>query len=625
MRPGRKEKALLSTPLSSTAPKREEENLRRFATVVRDSNDAITIQDFEGRITAWNRGAELLYGYSEVEALAMNIERLTAPSKVDEQRDFVRRLVAGEAITSFETRRVTKDGRILDVWMTVTKLVDKAGKPIGIASTERDTTALKRETDQYRRLFESAKDGILIVDAETGAIADVNPFLVELLGFSPEEFLGKKVWDLGFLGDIVANEANFAELQQKEYIRYEDMPLETADGRRIEVEFISNVYLVNRRKVVQCSIRDITERKRTEEVLRETNEYLDNLFNHANVPIIVWDPQFKILRFNQAFESLTGRTAAEVLGQSLEILFPPDLKASSMAQAQNALAGERWDTREIAVQHRDGLVRAVVWNSATLFAPDGKTALAVIAQGFDMTDRRQVEEEKDRVSEELARSNKDLEQFAYVASHDLQEPLRMVSSYVQLLAQRYEGQLDDKAQKYIAYAVDGAVRMQRLIEDLLVYSRVGTRGGPLGVVDSRSALASAIQNLAKAIEESAAVITQGELPLVRADAPQLTQVFQNLLSNAIKFHGEAPPRVHISAEDKGREWVFSVKDDGIGIDPQYKDRVFVIFQRLHTRQEYPGTGIGLAVCKKIVERHGGRMWFESEPGKGSTFFFSVLK
>lgn len=201
----------------------------------------------------------------------------------------------------------------------------------------------------------------------------------------------------------------------------------------------------------------------------------------------------------------------------------------------------------------------------------------------------------------------------------------MVSSYTQLLAQRYEGQLDDKAQKYIAYAVDGALRMQQLIEDLLTYSRAGTRGGPLGVVDSRSALASAIQNLAKAIEESAAVITQGELPLVRGDAPQLTQVLQNLLSNAIKFHGEAPPRVHVSAEDRGREWVFSVKDSGIGIEPQYKDRVFIIFQRLHTRQEYPGTGIGLAVCQRIVERHGGRMWLESEPGKGSTFFFSIPK
>jgi light-regulated signal transduction histidine kinase (bacteriophytochrome) len=199
----------------------------------------------------------------------------------------------------------------------------------------------------------------------------------------------------------------------------------------------------------------------------------------------------------------------------------------------------------------------------------------------------------------------------------------MVSSYVQLLAQRYEGQLDDKAQKYIAYAVDGALRMQQLIEDLLVYSRAGARGGSLESVDSGSALAAAIQNLTKTIEESGAVITHDELPVVRANAPQLTQVFQNLLSNAIKFHGENPPRVHVSAEDKGHEWVFSVKDHGIGIDPQYKDRVFVIFQRLHTRQEYPGTGIGLAVCQRIVERHGGRVWFESEPGMGSTFYFSV--
>jgi PAS domain S-box-containing protein len=270
----------------------------------------------------------------------------------------------------------------------------------------------------------------------------------------------------------------------------------------------------------------------------------------------------------------------------------------------------------------DGEERLLAWWCRQLTDPNGRVT-GVLSTARDITDLRRAEEAKDRAGEELKRSNKELEQFAYVASHDLQEPLRMVSSYVQLLAQRYEGQLDDKAQKYIAYAVDGALRMQQLIEDLLVYSRAGARGGALESVDSGSALAAAIQNLTKTIEESGAVITHDELPVVRANAPQLTQVFQNLLSNAIKFHGERPPRVHVSAEDKGREWVFSVKDHGIGIDPQYKDRVFVIFQRLHTRQEYPGTGIGLAVCQRIVERHGGRVWFESEPGMGSTFYFSV--
>lgn len=201
----------------------------------------------------------------------------------------------------------------------------------------------------------------------------------------------------------------------------------------------------------------------------------------------------------------------------------------------------------------------------------------------------------------------------------------MVSSYTQLLAQKYEGQLDDKAKKYIDYAVDGAVRMQRLINDLLTYSRISTKGKPSEPTDSHATLGEALRNLQAAIEESRAMVTNDDLPVVRADAPQFVQVFQNLIANAIKFRGADPPRVHVSARAVGDEWEFSVKDNGIGIDAQYADRVFVVFQRLHTRQEYQGTGIGLAVCKRIVERHGGRIWFESEPGKGSTFFFTVPK
>ena len=358
--------------------------------------------------------------------------------------------------------------------------------------------ALRASEVRYRRLFEAARDGILILDAETGMVVDVNPYMIEMLGFSREAFLGKKLWELGCFKDIVASQAGFEELQRKEYIRYEDKPLETADGRQIEVEFVSNVYLVNHHKVIQCNIRDITERKRAEEKLEQ-----------------------------------------------------------SLA--------------------------------------------------------------------DLERSNQELEQFAYVASHDLQEPLRMISSYTQLLAKRYEGRLDDKAQKYVHYAVDGAVRMQTLINDLLAYSRVGTRGRPPEFTDSHSALGEARRNLAVLIRETRAVISNDDLPTVRADPSQLALVFQNLLANAIKFHGKAPPRVHVSAQDHGLEWVFAVKDNGIGIEPQHAERVFVIFQRLHTREEYPGTGIGLAVCKRIVERHGGKIWFTSEPGNGSTFFFTIPK
>jgi signal transduction histidine kinase len=224
---------------------------------------------------------------------------------------------------------------------------------------------------------------------------------------------------------------------------------------------------------------------------------------------------------------------------------------------------------------------------------------------------------------ELARSNSDLQQFAYVASHDLQEPLRMVASYTQLLAKRYKGKLDKDADEFIAFAVNGANRMQALIQDLLAFSRVETQGQHFEPTSVETLLVYALDNLKGGIEESGAVVTHDPLPTVIGDERQLLHLLQNLLSNAIKFRKQDPPLVHISAEKGEREWLFSVRDNGIGIDPQYAERIFIIFQRLHTNAEYPGTGIGLSLCKKIVERHGGRIWVESQLGQGATFYFTL--
>jgi light-regulated signal transduction histidine kinase (bacteriophytochrome) len=272
---------------------------------------------------------------------------------------------------------------------------------------------------------------------------------------------------------------------------------------------------------------------------------------------------------------------------------------------------------------KDGTSFPVEYESTPMY--EQERLVGAVLTFSDITERKQAEEKMQHMLTDLERSNSELEQFANIASHDLQEPLRMVSSYTQLLALRYEGQLDEKAKKYIDYAVDGAIRMQRIINDLLDYSRVGRRGNPIETTDMNSVMGAAISNLDVMIRESQAVITNEDFPAVNADASQLVQLFQNLLANAIKFRGEDIPRIHVSVRDDEREWVFSVRDNGIGIDPHHADRVFVIFQRLHTREEYPGTGIGLAVCKRIVERHKGRIWFESEPGKGSTFSFTIPK
>jgi signal transduction histidine kinase len=275
------------------------------------------------------------------------------------------------------------------------------------------------------------------------------------------------------------------------------------------------------------------------------------------------------------------------------------------------------------------------------FLAIGFLCLAGIVVGQEIGQRRRAEMEvrtlntnlerrvADRTAElnerakDLARSNSELQQFAYVASHDLQEPLRMVASFTQLLAKRYGDKLDDDARDFINYAVDGAMRMQTLISDLLNYSRVGTQGKPLVPTNSEALLKRVLDSLKISIEESGAVIVGDHLPVVMADPQQLSQLFQNLITNAIKFHGQDVPRIRISTERIGKEWKFSVRDNGIGISQEHADRIFIIFQRLHTKTEYPGTGIGLAICKKIVERDGGRIWIEPSPGGGTTFCFTI--
>ena len=260
--------------------------------------------------------------------------------------------------------------------------------------------------------------------------------------------------------------------------------------------------------------------------------------------------------------------------------------------------------------------------------------LAALEQLLDVTEQT-VSEQSDRLEEalreldlsnaELKRSNEELELFAYVASHDLQEPLRMVASYTQLLARRYADKLDDDAREFIQFAVDGATRMQALIDALLEYSRVGTTKREAAAVDLREVVSNVLSDLRLSVSETGATVTVGDLPVVDGDRAQLTQLFQNLIANAVKFRGTERPVIDITCSAQIQEWVIQVADQGIGIEPRYQQRIFQIFQRLHTREEYPGTGIGLAVCRRIVERHGGKIWVESEPGQGSTFYFTLPK
>ncbi len=307
----------------------------------------------------------------------------------------------------------------------------------------------------------------------------------------------------------------------------------------------------------------------------------------------------------------------------LDLVHPDDRAAVDAAYADSLRDNrDAYEIEHRVVQKTTGEVRVVLERCEHLRDHSGHVVRS-IGMVHDITKRKQAEQAERKTAEELRRSNEDLGQFAYVASHDLQEPLRMVTGFVQLLQKKYGGRLDADADQYIAYAVDGAMRMQTLINDLLAYSRVGTRGGERAPTDLGATLRHALGNLHAGIEETAAEITHGELPTLLADGTQLAQLFQNLIGNALKFRGDAPPKIHVDASRKGDDWLFSVRDNGIGIDPEFRERIFLIFQRLHTRQKYPGTGIGLAVCKKIVDRHGGRIWVESQPGEGATFYFTI--
>jgi PAS domain S-box-containing protein len=663
--------------------------------------------------------------------------------------------------------------------------------------TERKRMEQKTTSSEvrYRRLFETAQDGILILNAETGEINDVNPFLLNMLGYSKQDLIGKKLWEIGFFNDITASLNAFQMLQDKGYVRYEDLPLKTRDGRPMEVEFVSNLYTVNGDKVMQCNIRDITDRKKAEDALarlnrelravsdcnqamvratdeielfnnvcrimcesagyrmawvgmvehdaarsirpvawggvedgyleiaaitwsdaergngptgvavrtgktdfcqdfvtdpktapwrdnalargyrsslaiplsdtsgsvygvftlysgqanaftpseitlleelagdlafgisvlrtrsewrraienlRETRDYLDSLIDYASAPIIVWNPEFKITRFNHAFERITGRKADDVLGEPLNILFPAASRDISVRHIQQAVAGKHWEGVEIPIVKSDGTECVLLWNSATIYDGKGRTPVATIAQGQDITERKKAEELKD--------------EFIGMVSHELKTPLTVIIGALNVAA--IEDIPEEEKKTLIKDASWGAETMADIVDNLLELSR--SQSNRLVIQPSTLDIGQVINRL---IEQSSkkspahhlTAKVAWDLPQIKADRTRVERILDNLIDNAIKYSPDGGG-ITVSAQSREKDILLSVSDHGLGISVIDSEKLFQPFARLEILTggtAIQGIGLGLVVCRRLVEAHGGRIWVESEPGKGSTFFFTL--
>ena len=630
-----------SVMLDVTRRKEIEEALRQGEDLLRSvcasSLDALVMIDGQGRALLWNPAAERMFGYTSAEMLGQPIHDLLAPAalrqRFQESYPAFQKTGQGAAIgTMRELSARRKDGSEFPIdlslaavqkgeeWHAVGVIRDMTGR-------KRAEEALRESRESFRRVVENAPEAIFV--ATKGRFRYLNPAAIKLFGAAADsELLGKPVLETVHPD---SRPAMIEAIRQVEEMGV-DMPLFTRkylelDGTAIDVEGYAVPFLYEGEKGGLVFARDITARKRAEEDLRANEDLLSQSQSIGHLgsfdwrlegdsDVMVWTPEtYRLFGVSPETFVLTSET--------FPTLIHPDDQASMQTWMRECLAGLGPPDLEFRVKLPDGGIRYIMGRGHLLPQEAGSKSIHVVGAALDITERRLAEEALLRRTEELKRSNTELEQFAYVASHDLQEPLRMVSSYMQLLSRRYKGKLDSNADEFIAFAVDGAKRMQQLINDMLEFSRVATRGHEFKPVEADTALKQALWNLKAAIEESHANVTFDPLPVVNADSGQLTQLFQNLIGNALKFRRQEPPRVHVSAERRAKEWVFSVRDNGIGIEPQHLERIFVIFQRLHAASEFPGTGLGLAICKKIAERHGGRLWVTSEPGAGSVFYFSI--
>jgi len=638
---------LIGAIVDITARKQAEASLleseRRFRRTFELAGSGVAHIGMDRRFLRVNRRLCEILGYPQDELLRLTGRQISHPDDLDVINAQRPRLYAGEIDSvRVEKRYLRKDGSI--VWVSFTMVVerDAAGKPQyeiaffdDITARKQAEAALRESEERFRSVVDSANDGILVYDKQLNIVAG-NLAAERILGLPLARIIGAA----GFTSLLPCVHADGSPVLP------DDRPtrLTVKSGKPLTGQIVGiyrpdssmNWVAVNtgflRRPGeadwygVVSTFGDITKQRNAELALSASEALYRQTFELATAGIAHIDLSGRFVSVNRRLCEILGYTEKELIGRAVKEVSHAEDRDLADSQRMRVRSGDRPSVRFEKRYIRKG--GQIVW-------VDLAVALARDAQGHpqyeialfdDITARKAAEAALRGAHEELKRSNAELEQFAYVASHDLQEPLRMVSSYTQLLMRRYGDKLDGDAREFTAFIVDGATRMKQLIEDLLAYSRVGTRDKNFKPVEAGSSLKRALTNLRAAIQDSGATVTQDGLPTIPCDEVQLAQLFQNLIGNALKFRKpDAAPAVHVGAADRGAEWEFTVRDNGIGIEPQYFERIFMVFQRLHDKGEYPGTGIGLAIVKKVVERHGGRIWVQSQLGAGTTFHFTMPK
>jgi len=612
-----------------------QESEARKGAILRSVLDCLISVDHEGRIIELNPAAEATLGYPRDELLGKDFVETLFHTDAGEMTvrwmvEALRGSSEGVIGKRVETVARRSDGTEFPVELAVSSTLGLHGPMFtiylrDITERKRSEEALRESERRFRQLAESVTEVFWMASADGREILYASPAFEKIWGRPVQELYDHPLERINYvlpedrphLGDALFRSGFESEFDQTyrivrpdgtvRWIRDRGYPVRDEQGRVYRYAGIAE---------------DITERRRVEEALKDSEALYHSLVDHLPVNVSRKDTEGRFTFANRRVLETLGMSLDQLVGLTDYDLFPRDL-------ADKYRADDRWvmETRktfECVEEHVDpGQGRTYVQVLKTpVFDSQGRV-IGTQVIWWDVTDKKRAEDELKRTAEELARSNRELEQFAYVASHDLQEPLRMVASYVQLLERRCKDKLDGDAAEFIGYAVDGALRMQRLISDLLTYARVGSRGRPFQQVSLEKVFAEATMNLRAAIKAEGATVTHDPLPSVAGDHGQLVQLLQNLIGNAIKFHGGRPSHVHVSASREPRGWRIAVRDNGIGFDPQFKDKIFGVFQRLHGKGEYPGTGIGLAICKKIVERHQGQIGAESTPGQGSEFWFVI--